>query len=172
MQPKPGPDEETSNDALVSALLTASRALVGVSARSLDQAGDGVTLTQFRALVVLESHGSSRLNQLAERLGVGPSSALRTVDKLVAAGFVARAENQADRREVILELTGDGRRLVDRVTASRRREIARIVQHIPAGEHEALVDALIAFAAAADEPVVPPPGGEAMIPPPGGETGW
>ena len=61
-----GPDE------LVSALLTASRALVGVSARSLARVEDAVTITQFRTLVVLEGHGDTRLNQLAERLAVTP----------------------------------------------------------------------------------------------------
>ena len=40
-------------DDFVTALLTASRVLVGVSARSLVQAQGTVTVTQFRTLVVL-----------------------------------------------------------------------------------------------------------------------
>jgi len=65
--PARGSDASTP-DELVSALLTASRALVGVSARSLAHVEDAVTITQFRTLVVLEGHGDTRLNQLAERL--------------------------------------------------------------------------------------------------------
>ena len=52
--PARGKDATTSDaDELVSALLTASRALVGVSARSLAHVEDAVTITQFRTLVVL-----------------------------------------------------------------------------------------------------------------------
>jgi DNA-binding MarR family transcriptional regulator len=49
-------------------------------------------------LVVLEGHGDTRLNQLAERLGLTPSTALRMVDRLIAARLVTREENEADRR--------------------------------------------------------------------------
>jgi hypothetical protein len=50
---------------LVAAVLTASRVLVGISARSLAGIEESVTLTQFRTLVVLEGQGASRLNVLA-----------------------------------------------------------------------------------------------------------
>lgn len=141
-------------DGLVSALLTASRALVGVSARSLGEVEDTVTLTQFRTLVVLEGHGSARLNQLASRLEVGASTAMRTVDRLIAAGFVQRHENKRDRREVVIDLTPAGRRLVDTVTRHRRAAIEQIVRAMPTERRQDLVEALIAFTAAADEPLV------------------
>jgi DNA-binding MarR family transcriptional regulator len=144
-------DEEL--DELVTALLTASRVLVGVSARSLNGLDEGVTITQFRTLVVLGAHGATRLNRLAERLGVNASTALRTVDKLVAGGFVERRENEQDRREVVIEQTSRGRQLVDRVTARRREAIEDIVVAMPVGHRRHLVDALLSFAAAADEPV-------------------
>jgi DNA-binding MarR family transcriptional regulator len=145
---------DESIDELVSVLLTASRVLVGVSARSLGEVEDTVTLTQFRALVVLDGHGSARLNQLASRLEVGPSTAMRTVDRLIAAGFVQRHENARDRREVVIDLTAAGRRLVETVTRRRRAAIEQIVRAMPADHREDLVEALIAFAAAADEPLV------------------
>lgn len=146
--------EETAIDELVTALLTASRALVGVSARSLGEVEETVTLTQFRTLVVLAGHGPSRLNRLAERLDVQASTALRTVDRLIEAGLVARRENAADRREVVIELTAAGRRLVGDVTRRRRAAIDKVVRAMPNARRGDLVDALIAFAAAADEPLV------------------
>jgi DNA-binding MarR family transcriptional regulator len=140
-------------DDFLTAVLTASRVLVGVSAQSLMQVEDQVTPTQFRTLVVLASHGQTRLNKLAERLGVNPSTAQRSVDRLIAAGFVARRENDHDRREVVIELTGSGRDVVDQVTRLRRQAITGIVSAIPAGRRRDLVDALVEFAAAADEPL-------------------
>jgi DNA-binding MarR family transcriptional regulator len=147
-------DATTSDDGadeLVSALLTASRALVGVSARSLADVEDAVTITQFRSLVVLEGHGDTRLNQLAERLGVTPSTALRMVDRLIAAHLVTRQENKADRREVLIGLTREGARLVREVTERRRAEIATIVAVMPQEGRQEVVAALNAFAQAAGE---------------------
>ena len=56
------PDDQPDVDDLVTALLTASRVLVGVSARSLAHLDESVTVTQFRVLVVLRGHGETRLN--------------------------------------------------------------------------------------------------------------
>jgi len=143
--------QDDGADELVSALLTASRALVGVSARSLGKVEDAVTITQFRTLVVLEGHGGTRLNQLAERLGVTPSTALRMVDRLIAARLVTREENKADRREVLIGLTHEGARLVREVTERRRAEIATIVAAMPQEGRREVVAALNAFAQAAGE---------------------
>jgi DNA-binding MarR family transcriptional regulator len=145
---------EEELDQLVTALLTASRALVGVSARSLVGVEETVTVTQFRTLVVLRTHGVSRLNRLSDRLQVNASTALRTVERLKTVGLVDRRENPDDRREVIIELTDRGRRLVDEVTARRRHAIEAIVRAMPVGQRAAMIDALLAFAQAADEPLV------------------
>ncbi|MEP6855189.1 MAG: MarR family winged helix-turn-helix transcriptional regulator [Pedococcus sp.] len=146
------PLEGSEVDELVTSLLTASRVLVGVSARSLAEVEDTVTVTQFRVLVVLRGHGETRLNRLADRLGVTPSTALRTVDRLIASDLVTRRENAQDRREVVIELTARGRRVVDRVTERRRDAIRVIVEAMPRQQSRRLVDALSTFAAAADEP--------------------
>lgn len=140
-------------DQLVTALLTASRALVGVSARSLAQVEDAVTLTQFRTMVVLRAHGPARLNRLSDRLQVNSSTTLRTVERLIAAGLVDRRENAEDRREVVIELTDRGQQLVDDVTVRRRLAIEEIVREMPRRQQHVLVEALLAFAEAADEPV-------------------
>ena len=92
-------------DDLVPALLTAARALVGVCGRSLARVQDAVTITQFGTMVVLQGHGDTRLNQLAERVGVAHSTSLRMVDCLIDAHLVTRRENKADRREVLVALS-------------------------------------------------------------------
>lgn len=142
-------------DEIINGILTASRVLVGVSARSL--ADIGVTPAQFRTLVVLSTRGNSRMVELAERLGVGPSTALRSVDRLESSGLVERTPAERDRREVVVGLTGEGRELVAQVTGRRREAIEAIVTAMPAHSRQELLDALgafAAFAAAADEPTV------------------
>lgn len=150
----PATDAGPGDDEFVTALLTASRALVGVSARSLSDVEETVTVAQFRVLVVLATHGHTTLVQLATRLGVNASTAQRQVDRLVREGLVDRQENPDDRREVVIAVTGQGAALVDAVTAHRREAIGRIVQHLPDSDRSALIAALEAFAAAANEPTV------------------
>ncbi|MFE1955319.1 MarR family winged helix-turn-helix transcriptional regulator [Streptomyces sp. NPDC059524] len=156
-------------DAVTRAVLTASRVLVALSARSLAEVEDGVTLPQFRMLVVLSTRGATKLVALADLLGVAPSTAMRMVDRLIAAGLADRRINPDNRRETILQLTDEGRRTVEDVTARRRREIAAIVQRLAPERRTALIDALTAFNEAVGEPPVPLAGDAAGPPHP---LGW
>ncbi|MFK0291835.1 MarR family winged helix-turn-helix transcriptional regulator [Streptomyces sp. NPDC090442] len=148
-------------DAVTRAVLTASRVLVGVSARSLAAVEDTVTLPQFRLLVALSTHSDANLSTVADLLGVNPSTAMRMIDRLTAAGLTERRANPANRRESLIQLTEDGGRIVDEVTARRREEIASIVSRMDPAQGQALVEALTAFATAADEPAVPAVGPDA-----------
>jgi DNA-binding MarR family transcriptional regulator len=115
-----------------------------------------LTLPQLRALVVLDGCGPSKLAALATTLGVNPSTAMRMVDRLEAAGLVDRRPNPDNRREVVLRLTEAGQRLVDDVNAHRRAEFATLVTRLPADQRAALVPTLRALTAAADEIAVDP----------------
>jgi DNA-binding MarR family transcriptional regulator len=139
-------------DRVTEAVLTASRLLVAVSARSLSEVEDNLTLPQFRALVILASRGPLRLTHLAEHLAVNPSTAMRMAERLAASGMIDRSPNPENRRESILALTDTGRTVVDQVTNRRRREIAAVVQRMPAAHRDRLVDALEAFSTAGGEP--------------------
>lgn len=145
-------DIDEDGQEFVTALLTVSRVLVGVSARSLAEVEGTVTVTQFRTLVVLDSHGEINLNRLAELLDVNASTALRMIDRLLVAELVTRRDNPASRREVLLGLTPAGRRIVRKVTRRRRTELARVVAAMPRKRRGDFLAALRAFADAAEEP--------------------
>jgi len=138
-------------DTLVDAVLSASRVLVAVAARSLGDAAEEVTLTQYRTLVVLASRGPQRVAALAQALDVTPSTATRMCDRLVRKGLVHRRHDREDRRQVRLSLAAEGRQLVDAVTERRRREITSLLAAVPADQRTALVDSLQRLAAAAGE---------------------
>ncbi|AWL33106.1 MarR family winged helix-turn-helix transcriptional regulator [Streptomyces albidoflavus] len=142
-------------DAVTGAVLTASRLLVAISARSLAAVGDRVTLPQFRMLVVLSVRGPTRLVTLAEALGVAPSTAMRMVDRLIAAGLAERQANPGNRRETSLYLTDAGLRTVREVTDRRRAEIAGVVARLEPARRADLVAALHAFNEAGGEPLAP-----------------
>src|SRR5215813_8596109 len=102
----------TSTDAV----LVASRALVGVAARSLAGTEDTVTLVQYRALVLLAARGAMNVGGLADALDVHQSTATRLCDRLVKRGLVDRAHSAQNRREVVLSLTRAGQTLIRSVT--------------------------------------------------------
>jgi DNA-binding MarR family transcriptional regulator len=135
-------------DAVVDAVLLSSRALVAVSARSI-AAATGVTLPQFRMLVVL-SEAPSNLTGLAAALDVAPSTAMRMVDRLESAGLVERSVPPGNRRESRLALTTAGRRTVRTVTARRRRDLSAVLTQLSEHEQADLAAAMTAFARAAD----------------------
>lgn len=139
--------------ALTEAMLTASRALVAVAARSLAVAAPAdVTLPQYRALVVLATGGPVRVGDLADALAIHPSTATRLCDRLVDRRLVRRAVDRSNRRATTISLSSAGRKVVDDVTEVRRAEIRAIVDRIPGDLRAPAVAALVAFAEAAGEP--------------------
>jgi DNA-binding MarR family transcriptional regulator len=145
------PRDAAQSNEVVDALLTASRALVAVAARSLAGLEGDVTLPQYRALVVLAAQSPQTVGQLAERLDQHPSTTTRMCDRLVAKGLISREISASSRRETTISLAAPGRRVVQEVTRRRRREIERIVARVPAGLRTSLVSALTAFSDAAGE---------------------
>lgn len=150
-----------ADPAAVDAVLTASRSLVAVATRSLGAAAEETTIAQYRALVVLASRGPRRMVDLAEALDVAPSTAGRMCDRLVRKGLIRRHRQPGDRRAVRIALTAPGRDLVAEVSERRRAELARLLGALPPEEHEPVIAAFRAFAAAAGE-----------LPQPGAALGW
>ncbi len=138
-------------DAQVDAVLAASRALVGIAARSLALTEQLVSLPQWRVLVVVSRDSGVTLGELAATLGVHPSSATRACDRLVAAGLLARDEAPGDRRALSLSLTAAGRRLVRSVARRRRAALVEVLDRVPARRRAHLVEAMAALAEAAGE---------------------
>ena len=143
--------QELALDSVTEAVLSASRVLVAVAARSLAEVADDVTLPQYRTLVLLCSRGPLGMSDLAEHLGCAPSTATRLCDRLVTRKLVTRRHRATNRREVEVEATAAAGRLVAAVTDRRRAEITRIVDAMPARHRSAMVQALRAFATAAGE---------------------
>jgi DNA-binding MarR family transcriptional regulator len=139
---------DTPDEAVVDAVLAASRSLIAVATMSLGAAAEETTLAQYRALVVMASRGPRRLTDLAGALGVAPSTAGRMCDRLVRKGLARRHRGRSDRRAVLVAIT---RAVVDQATARRRELIAAILARLPGPVQHMAADGLRAFAEAAGE---------------------
>ena len=124
---------------------------MAVAARSLAEHESEVSLPQYRTLVVLGSRGPQRIVDLAQALGVDPSTATRMCDRLVRKRLITRRRDVVDRRGVTLDLSAAGQRLVTRVAQRRRQEIARILEMVDPAQYETLVRAFTTFGDAAGE---------------------
>lgn len=125
----------------------AARSLLALSARaSLDLPGN-VSLTQLRALAAAEEAGPCSLGVLAEALMISTSSASRLVDRLTAIGVLDRRPSTVSRRELILEVTPRGKRLLRRHEVSRRAAFAEVLARMSPSDVRALLRGLEAVGA-------------------------
>ena len=132
-------------------LQAATRVLAGVALRSLDVLDGAVTLPQFRILAVLADFGRARSEQVARALGIEASAVTRFADRMVAAGYVSRDDEQVHSDAMMtLELSAPGENLVGQVTARREQELARIFRQLPLAERTILTHALRQLVEATD----------------------
>jgi DNA-binding MarR family transcriptional regulator len=125
-------DSDDSGDVAALELLT--RAMVGLTMRSVDVLGGEVSLPQFRLLLVLSGLGRVASSRLATEMGIGASSVTRLADKLEAAGLLTRGADPRSRSVVTLEATAAGVQLVARVVVRRQELLEEVLGQMTAGE--------------------------------------
>lgn len=69
----------------------------------------GLTYPQYLVLHALWESDGLTISAIAERLALEPSTITPLVKRLEAAGFLGRARNAADERQVLVTLTDKGR---------------------------------------------------------------
>jgi len=148
------------DEELTAAIAAASRALVGVAARSIADSGADITLPQYRALVVLSTRGPQRMSVLAGHLGLAPSSVTRLVERLERKGLAGRQPSVESRREVSVTATAGGATLIEQVMERRRTFISESLVRIPRRRRLAMLTAFREFAEAVGEPIEIDPWGD------------
>jgi DNA-binding MarR family transcriptional regulator len=102
-----------------------------------------LTFARYEVLVLLtfSRSGELPLKVIGSRLMVHPTSVTNAIDRLVAAGYVARRPNPADGRGVLASITDDGRAVVD-VATRALTELDFGMGDLPEAEREELFDLL------------------------------
>jgi DNA-binding MarR family transcriptional regulator len=114
------------------------------SNRAVEGLRNAISPLQLRALTVL-ALGSQRLIDLADAVGVAPSTATRLCDALMAEGLISKDRDDVDRREVHLSLAPRGRRLLSDLETRRRLEFEGFVKTISIKERRQLIGVLRAL---------------------------
>lgn len=102
-----------------------------------------LSIAQLKSLFFISNHGSTNLGNLAAALKVTPTNTTGIVERLVKKGLVSRTENQQDRRMLSLEVTEQGRELVDKL---RQRRISRMSKVLEKMSPEELTNLNLAYA--------------------------
>ena len=132
-----------------------------VTTKAMDEnlrARCGHSLDDYDVLHQISAHGAPiRMGNLAERLLIANSSCNRIVRRLVEAGLLNRTHGESDRREVLVDLTAEGRRQHQRMAAVHTRDIEQLVgSPLSTSERKRLIDTLRTLLSAAGEATTRP----------------
>lgn len=104
-----------------------------------------LTLTQLRALSMIQLHQPMTVGALSAALRMSLASGSALADRLVRAELLERHHDPDDRRQVLLELAPSAVRFLRRIEQHSRTQLRRAVAAIEPHEREALATALSAF---------------------------
>jgi DNA-binding MarR family transcriptional regulator len=93
----------------------------------------GITPQQHLLLLIIRGHrGYPRVSigEIADALRIRHHGASLLVDRSVKRGLLRRQEDPGDRRRVLVSLTEEGQRLLDRITMENRRELSALEESL------------------------------------------
>ncbi len=102
----------------------------------------GVTEQQWRVLRVLAEQGSVDVTEIARQACLLMPSLTRILQVLETKGLCTRRNHPSDRRKYLIEITGDGRKLIDDNIPESNRIFARLEAEFGKDRIEALLDLL------------------------------
>lgn len=120
----PGPADPAGDESLSEAFWAVARQLRERSQETL--APWDITPAHLRALRMLNRHGTMRLSELSDHLGIAPRSATEVVDALESRGLARRRADPGDRRATLVDVTERGAAVLDEIRASRGTEAGRV----------------------------------------------
>ena len=129
------PAEVRALDAFIKLTRAVNRLQSALEA-SLDE--QGLTGSQLGVLEVLLHLGPMSQTALCEKLLLSGGNLTLVVSNLEKAGWVKRERTAEDKRVVIVSLTREGRRFIERIFPNHARRIAELFGVLAASEQETL----------------------------------
>lgn len=97
-----------------------------------------LTITQFRMLANVRQ-GVCNNKELGEKLGVSEAAVSRMIDLLVQEKLIKKIVNEDDRRNKVLSLTANGKKLYEQITASARGRLTLKLEALDKKDREAAI---------------------------------
>ncbi|AUC96586.1 MarR family transcriptional regulator [Bradyrhizobium sp. SK17] len=93
--------------------------------------GLGLTYTQYIAMIALSETDEQTVSELGEKLFLESNTLTPILKKLEQSGYISRVRDPADERQVRVNLTPAGRRLLDREISMSVIEAAGLGDEFP-----------------------------------------
>lgn len=119
------PELQPADFEALAAFRYAMRKFLSFSKQAL-KAEANLTPEQYEALLALKVYSGESgmtIGQLSERLQVKHHTAVSLVDRMEKLDYVRRESSNADRRQVFVQITTAGSRLLSQVAVLHRREM-------------------------------------------------
>jgi DNA-binding MarR family transcriptional regulator len=101
-----------------------------------------VTPQQAETLQLISERGAVSTSSLAVMLGIDPSTASRNLSGLERGNLISRKKGADDGRQTDVRLTQKGKRAADAVNAGSLTSLAGVLERLPRGERQKVIDAL------------------------------
>lgn len=95
-----------------------------------DMNAQGITLSQFIVLSLIQKRGSCKVCELAEHMDVKPSAVTFMMDRLEQHNFIMREHDKKDRRVVNIRLTEKGEEKFQTILVERKAIVKRYLSHL------------------------------------------
>lgn len=151
MQTHDHPRPATASGPAIERILVAFDGLMHqlTTSHAPDFLGTPMTMAQAKVLYLVQAAGRIRMSELAARLGVTVSTASGAVDRLVEAGLLGRADDPADRRQVVITMTRAGTETLDRMRELNSHQMQLLLGEIAPSDLPTVERAIGIIAAAA-----------------------
>ena len=127
-------------DSIIADFRTMIRELRCIGSERLHR--QGVSMTHFHVMSLLDRHGEMTMSHLAELLDVSLSNATGLVDRMAERGLVERRRVEDDRRVVLVCVTEDGRQTMASLEVLRNDLLTRILGQLDRAQLERLARSL------------------------------
>lgn len=108
-----------------------------------------LTYAQSQVLFYVGAHPGCHMGDVAKAFAVTLPAVTHIVDRLEQKGFLLRADDPADRRVYVLELTRKGTHVAGELQAIRMRGLERVVARMSADDRQQVIKGLEALVGAA-----------------------
>jgi DNA-binding MarR family transcriptional regulator len=102
----------------------------------------GLTPSRYTALATLAKHGAMRAGDLADAMAVARPTMSRLLESLGEDGWIVREPDPADRRASVVELTDQGRDVMERIRSEATGDLCHDIAALPADRRALLAAAV------------------------------
>ncbi|MHA1341052.1 MAG: MarR family winged helix-turn-helix transcriptional regulator [Promethearchaeota archaeon] len=102
-----------------------------------------LSLLNFGILLKIKFKGSLSITTISSNYGITKAATSQIIDKLVQAGYLNRSEDKNDRRKKIIEITNEGKSLIEKIFRIQQNWIEKLTQSLNEEERKKIEDSVL-----------------------------